>query len=111
MPYGHGGAGHCVIPGVQVPKTPWDFGFLSLQVMYFHRLSSDISFVDVFSIYLEKLPSFPHHNWECRKLTISVLLSLKGKLKLSGDRGTPAFKKDTPPSAVTFVVLMAILVT
>lgn len=79
--------------------------------MYFHCLSSDISFVTIFSIYLEKFPSFPHHNWECRKLTISVSLSLKGKLRLSRNHGTPAaraFKKDTPPSSVRFAALIAI---
>jgi len=103
-----------VIPGAQVSKTSWDFVFLSFQVTYFHRLSSDISFVDFFSIYLEKFPSFPHHNWERRKLTISVSLSLRGKLRLSRNHETPAaktFKKDTPARSVWLAVLAATSVT
>lgn len=90
--------------GSQECKSPGRHGILfpvSFRVTYVHRLCNDISFVDVLSMYLEEFPNFPHHNWECRKLAISVSLSLKGKLRLSRNHGTlaaEAFTKDTPPS-------------
>lgn len=71
-----------------IPRTSW-FCFL-LFVLLSHVFSSDASFADGHSVYLEKFPSFvvlfcfffffPRPAWEHRKLTVSVLLPLKGKL-------------------------------
>lgn len=63
------------------------FFFFWLFVLLSHVFSSDASFADVRSVYLEKFPSFvvvflfffPHPAWERRKLAVSASLPRKGK--------------------------------
>lgn len=62
--------------------------------------SSDVSFADALSLYLEKFPSFPPPptpGLGMQEIAVSVL-SLKGKLRLlSGHRAAKAFKEDLSP--------------